>query len=1073
MNFTHLHCHDGEGSILDSTIFVKELPKRAKELGMSAVATTNHGVLYSSVDFYIACKQQDIKPIMGCEFYICPDMKEHDPKNRYTHLIILAKNKQGWENIKLLCTKGILEGQYYKPRIDFELLKQYNEGLIITSACLGGELPKMITDNKDYSEYLSYVNKYKEVFGDDFYLEIQSADNNEQELVNKTLIQLSEETGVKLIATSDVHFLYREDYELHGTFTQISHGRDNEFYTDCWFKNEDEMLDVLKKHIGNVKAVEAMTNTQEIVDKCNVELDLGHSYLPSVILPEQFDNDIAYIKNMISNGFVKKGYNKYPNKTEYIDRINYEMKIIIEKGFVGYFLILADLIQDCKKDDVPMAPGRGSSGGSLVADLLEITDIDPIKYGLDFGRFLTMERTGLPDIDIDVASSTRYDVIHMVREKYGAENVAQIMTFGCLQSRAILSAVGKVLNYDIPTIDQIKKELQDGIRIEDSLLNNPEIMAEHRQLINYCARLEGLPRSTSLHAGGVVICPQGHKMTEYAPMMISKEGELAVQCTKKTVEKVGLVKYDILATLVLDIVADCIKSIGQTFYSFNWNYDDEKVWDYICTGKTQAMFQTESNFMTEILLKIQPRSIEELCAVISLGRPDTMGEVDPYVAVKTGQKDPVYYDVLLKPTLEGTYGMMIYQETFMNIAKVYAGYTDGQADDLRKGLGLKDKKLVKAEADKFYDKSIDLGRPPAICRQLADILAEKGGYCFNKSHGIAYSIISYWTAYLKYYYPLEFMASVLNNQRREGGQVDYDGVAQYITAARDMGITILPPDINTTNTKFTINKESNSVVFGFNLLKGVSKKCIESLEKDGPYTSFEDYVERTGLSLNKTDTISLIKCGSFNSISKLPKKTMFKYFYSKRFDGKLEEVKPLTRINKNNVQFILDNGLASPTEVEDKELCLTRINKHRKSAGWVEFEKKYMAGTELNWEMQTLNTFLSGDPFDGVILPDWSALNIGDFGTLGGVITGVKKLTIKKGKSSGQKMAFINLKTDYGIMDIVAFASAFSNYEDMMVVGNTITVMGEKTDELNCTMSEALTLGEYLVKTKMLYKEKK
>ena len=396
MNFTHLHCHDGEGSILDSTIFAKELPKRAKELGMKAVATTNHGYLLSAVDFYTACKQQDVLPIMGCEFYTCNDISIKDNSNRYTHLIVLAKNNTGWNNIKKLCTIGVLDGFYYKPRIDFNLLKQYSEGLIVATACLGGELPQMILEGKT-TDCIDFITEYKDVFGNDFYLEIQSADNEQQEIVNKRLVDLSNETGVKLIATSDVHFLYKEDYELHGTFTQISQNRDNEFYKDCWMKDEDEMLEILVKQIGNKTAVEALTNTQEIVDKCNVEIDLGSSYLPSALRPEQFKTDIDYIRNLISKGFIEKGYDQYPNKQEYIDRINYEMDVIIKKGFVGYFLILADIIQDCKSKGYPIAPGRGSAGGCLVANLLNITDIDPLQYGLDFGRFLTMERKSLPD----------------------------------------------------------------------------------------------------------------------------------------------------------------------------------------------------------------------------------------------------------------------------------------------------------------------------------------------------------------------------------------------------------------------------------------------------------------------------------------------------------------------------------------------------------------------------------------------------------------------------------------------------------------------------------------------------
>jgi DNA polymerase-3 subunit alpha len=1072
MSFVHLHCHDGEGSLLDSTIFVKELPKRAKELGMNAIATTNHGYLLSSIDFYNECLKNEIKPIMGCEFYVCDDIGKKEDRKSF-HLIALAKNNIGWENIKKLCTKGILDGFYYKPRIDINLLREHSDGVIITTACLGGELPKMITNDYDEQMMIDYINEYKDIFGADFYLEIQAADNEDQARVNKKLCELADKTNVELVATSDIHFLFKEDYELHGTFIQINQGRDNEVYKDCWMKDSDEMLEVLYKQVDNRVAETAIHNTQKIADMCNVTLKLGESYLPSVLRPDEFETDIDYMRYLLSKGFKDKGYNEYPNSQEYIDRINYEMDIIVKKDFVGYFLILADIIGDCKKKDFPIAPARGSAGGSLVADLLDITDIDPIKYGLDFGRFLTLERMSPPDIDTDFASSKRYDVIHMVRERYGEQNVAQIMTFGKMQSKAIIDAVGKVMGYSVAERAEIKKNVVPNKRIADTLINDKDLVSKHRELINYCARLEGLPRSTSLHAGGLVICPDGHDMTEFAPLILSKEKELAVQCTKKTVEKVGLVKYDFLATVILDIINDCIVDVGSSFYDFKWDYEDKDVWDYICTGETAGMFQTESEFMTNILMKIQPKSIEDLCAVISLGRPDTMGEVDPYVRVKSGEQDPYYYDDLLKPVLESTYGMMIYQETFMNIAKVYAGYSDGEADDLRKGLGLKDKELVKIEANKFYDRAVGLGRPESTCRELADILMEKGGYCFNKSHGIAYAIISYWTAYLKYYYPLEFMASTLNNQKKESGQIDYDGVSKYISACKEMGVNILPPSVNTTTNIFTPNHDNHSITFGFDLLKGVSKKCVNAIVKHRTYADYEDYIARTGLSLNKTDTIALIKSGALDCLTDKGKTYMFKYFYNERYLLSAEEIKPYKKINKNHIQYILDNGLASPDEVEDKELCLERINYHRKVLGWVDFKDKYLTGSELNWEMETLNTFLSGDPFEGVILPDWEGIDIETSGTLGGVIQSIKNVTTKKGKNPGQKMAFLNVNTRYGVIDVVVFPSQWEKYSDILTLGNTITIYGEKTDEYKCTLQTAQTLEQYIIKTNYLYRNKK
>lgn len=654
----------------------------------------------------------------------------------------------------------------------------------------------------------------------------------------------------------------------------------------------------------------------------------------------------------------------------------------------------------------------------------------------------------------------------MARKEYGEENVAQVMTYTNMQSKAIIDAIGKILDVDKQSKERLKELIIVGKSIKHSLVGNPKVPQELRKFVEYCARLEGLPRSTSLHAGGLVICPQGHSMSEYSALTLSKEGEIAVQCTKETVELVGLVKYDFLATAVLDIINDTLKSIGSSYYDFKYDFDDVKVWDYICTCEQDACFQTESELMKGIISKIQPKSIEELCAVISLGRPDTLGEVDVYRDRKNGLEEVSYYDDILKPILEPTYGTMIYQETFMQIAKVYAGYTDGEADKLRKGLGKKDKSIVQQEANKFYDRAIALGRPEKISRQLADIMSDKGGYCFNKSHGIAYAIISYMTSYLKYYYPLEFMTSVLNNQKKpETGAIDFDSVKKYMISARDMGINIQGTDINKSQDMFVFDNKTNTILFGLGHVKGLSQNGIDVILANKPFSSFKDFLDRVGIEPNKSDVIALIKSGAFNNITSTSKMNMFKAYYSLRFDNKKEDSKPISTINKTHIKKLLDGGYITPEDSTNKEYCVNLINKIRKSQGWKNFQEKYCQGTELDWEMETLSAHVSGDPFDNVVLPNWNKVSTKDIGYVGGVIISVKETVVKNGESKGQKMAFLNLSYKDKIYDIVVFSKKYLEYKPLLKTGNCIVCKVQKSGETSGSLVGCTTLIDYLEKT--------
>lgn len=670
-------------------------------------------------------------------------------------------------------------------------------------------------------------------------------------------------------------------------------------------------------------------------------------------------------------------------------------------------------------------------------------------------------------IDTDFASSARYYAINKVREKYGNEYVAQVMTFTNLQSKAIMAAIGKCMDIDENIINSYKDRLIEGKRISECKLVDSKTNEKEKKFIEYCSRLEGLPRSTSLHAGGVVICPDDMHMEHFSALMLSKDGETAIQCTKETVEEIGLVKYDFLATATMDIIADTIKSVGYDYYNYKFDFEDEKVWDYICTGDTGATFQTESNFMTEILKKVQPRNIEDLCAVISLGRPDTVGFTDDFVAIRKGEKEPDYYDELLEPVLKNTSGLMLYQENVMKIAKVFAGYSDGEADKLRKGLGKKDKNIVKQEADKFYNRSLSLNRNAKHAKRLADVMSTMGGYLFNKNHGISYALVSYMTFYLKYYHPLEFMTSVINNQKKDNGSTNFDKVNRYLKFSKNMGIKIINPDINYSSELFVAYHKENAIMYGFSHIKGLSSNGVQLIMENRPFSTYCEFIDKCGLDMSKSDVIALIKSGAFNKICGNDKLDLFKYYYKFRLNnGKETKYKPIKIINKTHIQNMIDNGLILVTEQGNKQHCIEVLNKYRKQTGWNEFKNDYLKGDELDWEMETLNVHLSGDPFKNVFIPNWDKVDIEEIGYVGGVISTKKEVTVKRGKSAGQKMCFLNISVKDKLFDIVVFADKYRRDYDSLKTGNCIVCQVEKSGELSGSYIKSEMLGDYKKRVK-------
>lgn len=562
----HLHCHNAKGSILDSTNRPEELPERARELGMDSIAVTDHGTMYAMVDFYKACKRNNVKPIMGCEVYVCDDVNVKDNTSKYEHLVLLAKDNEGFVNLKEIVTKGYMDGFYYKPRVDDKILREYSKGIIASSACLGGRIPRLIMKKASDKAIIEAIEKYKEIF-EQFYLEVQSARNDEQVLVNRELARFSKLTNTPLVATSDVHFLRKEDYETHGVFIQINQSRDNEVYQDCWLKSEEEVFEVLEEHIGFEDTIEAIANTHVIADQCHVEMELGHSYLPKFEIPKGFKTEDEYLKHLVNKGIVDRGIHKKPKEEldVYVSRLREEMEVITTKGFSGYFLIVQDFLRACRDEGIYTGDGRGSADNSLVCYVLGITNVDSIEYDLNFSRFLTMERVSLPDIDMDLQSSRKSDGVDIIRRKYGHENVAQICTFGLMLAKTALNSVGSVLDIPIAVTKEISKLVPDGATLEEAL-ERSEIKKIRKiglqgvspekieRWFSLALKLEGLPKTVSVHAGGVVICPSDRRMSEFTPLAVGKEGQIITQLEMHDVEEVGLVKMDVLATITLDVI---------------------------------------------------------------------------------------------------------------------------------------------------------------------------------------------------------------------------------------------------------------------------------------------------------------------------------------------------------------------------------------------------------------------------------------------------------------------------------------------------------------------------------------
>ena len=1076
--FVHLHVHS-EYSLLDGSCRIKDLIAKTKELNMKAIAITDHGVMYGVIDFYKEAVAQGIKPIIGCEIYVAPRSmqdREYGIDNENYHLVLLAKDMTGYKNLMKIVTVASIEGFYYKPRVDREFLKEHSEGLIALSACLAGEVPSYILRG-EYEKAKEAALFYDSIFGrGNFYLELQDHGILEQQKVNKELIRLSKETGIPLVATNDVHYLEKKDAKAHEVLLCIQTGKtiDDEdrmsFPTDEFYlKSPEEMENLFSC------CKEAIENTEKIADMCNVEFEFNKTKLPKYDLPEGVDS-YEYLRNLCYEGLYKRYKN--PGK-EVIERLDYELSVIKQMGYVDYFLIVWDFIKFAKDNGIMTGPGRGSAAGSLVAYTLGITNIDPIKYNLLFERFLNPERVSMPDIDSDFCYERRQEVIDYVVKKYGKDNVAQIITFGTMAARAVIRDVGRALNYPYAEVDTIAKMIpfELGMTIDKALSLNPELKARYeneekvKQLIDISRSLEGLPRHASTHAAGVVISKE--PLVNYVPLQ-KNEDSIVTQFPMTTLEELGLLKMDFLGLRTLTVIRDTIEMVkknkGVIIDFDSMEYDDLKVYELISKGETEGVFQLESPGMKQFMTELKPKNLEDIIAGISLYRPGPMDQIPRYLANRNHPESIVYDHPLLKPILDVTYGCMVYQEQVMQIVRDVAGYSLGRSDLVRRAMAKKKMDVMEQERKNFIYGIVDEegnvivpgalrnGLDEATANKLFDEMLDFANYAFNKSHAAAYAVIAYQTAYLKRYYPVEFMAALLNSF------VDnLDKIAFYVQVCKKMGIKVLPPDINESDSYFTVVEDK--IRFGLSAVKNVglnmTMEIVSERERNGKFKSVVDFFERMQDSqLNKKAVESLIKAGAFSSFGVRRSQLLSVY------DKLMENIKK-NRNNNLNGQISLFGEVEQSHGVEFEFPDLEEFPKNRLLSMEKETLGLYISGHPLEEYMEDIPKITNATTLDFKVSEEemfQPKLQDNQEVVIAGVIA-TKKIKFTK---NNNMMAFVTIEDLYGTVEVIVFPTVYEKYSSIIKEDNPVVVRGKvslkEEEEPKILCDEIKLLSQAIVK---------
>ncbi|MBR0381990.1 MAG: DNA polymerase III subunit alpha [Eubacterium sp.] len=1052
MAFTHLHVHT-EYSLLDGSGKISEMLPRARELGMDSLAITDHGVMYGVIAFYKKALEVGIKPIIGCEIYVAPgsrfDREARQDENRYHHLVLLAENNTGYQNLMKIVTRGFTEGYYYRPRVDYEVLEEFHEGLIALSACLAGEIPSRILRN-DYEGAKESALRLRQIFGEDnFFLELQDHGIREQTEVNNSLLRMSKELDIPLVATNDVHYILEQDAEPHDLLLCIQTGKlqkdENRMRYEggqYYLKSEEEMQRIFPY------AREALENTHRIAERCNVEIRFHEQKLPAFDVPEGYDA-FSYLSMLCREG-LKERFGREPDES-LVSRLDYELNTIRDMGYVDYFLIVWDFIRFARSRNIAVGPGRGSAAGSLVSYCLRITNIDPIRYQLIFERFLNPERVSMPDIDIDFCYERRQEVIDYVYEKYGRDKVVQIITFGTMAARMAVRDVGRVLDIPYARVDHVAKmiPMELGITIEKALKANRDLKKLYdedetvRNLIDMSMRLEGLPRHTSIHAAGVVIGSRA--LDEFVPLSRGAENVITTQFPMTTIEELGLLKMDFLGLRTLTVIQDAERMInqqpGMTFSIDNIDYNDPEVYEMIGQGHTEGVFQLESAGMKSFMKELKPGSLEDIIAGISLYRPGPMDFIPKYIKGKQNRESIRYACPELEEILAPTYGCIVYQEQVMQIVMKLAGYTLGRSDLVRRAMSKKKGDVMARERKNFVYGSdeegvegcIRRGIPEEVANQIFDDMVDFAKYAFNKSHAAAYAVVSYQTAWLRCHYPVEFMAalltSVITNTKK---------VTEYINTCRSMGISIVPPDINEGESGFSVS--GGSIRYGLSAIRSLGRNVIEAMiaerEKGGKFTSLKDFMERfSSREVNKRTLENLIKAGALDGLGASRKQQMMIY------PALLDQISREKKETVSGQMSLFD--FFSEKDKQEFEVTYPAV-------------QDYDSSQKLAFEKEVLGIYVSGHPLDAWrdslekqvtarsidYEPDEdtgrSVVRDGFYYVTGGLVNDV---TTKQTKN-GQTMAFVTLEDLYGTVEVLVFPRDYKAYGELLVKDRPVYVRG-------------------------------
>lgn len=1074
--YSSLHNHDYY-SLLDGYGSPKEMLDRAKELGLKAYATTNHGNAYSFIYYDLLKKEYpDIKLIFGTELYECNDITVKDKDNKYFHLICLVRNEQGRKDLNKVITKSNFEGFYFKPRCTIEDLKPYAENFVISSACLASKIAR----EEDFNKCIEYINEYKEAFPY-FYLEMQSHQHQDQCLYNQKILELSKITNTPFIITTDSHAPKKEDLYYQDKLIQIGRKSTNndknaiensEVYEGCYMQSEEEIHECMDSQIGYENVCIGLDNTNKIADLIdNVNMPFQSPQLPTFPLPNGFNDNNEFLWHLIKEGWKDRGYDKLSDEEQQIrrDRLNYEMKIIHEMGFDGYFLFVWDFINAAQKLGVEVGKGRGSAAGSLVCYCCHITDIDPIKYGLIFERFLNPERVGLPDIDTDVGD--RDAIIKYLVDKYGEDRVCQIINYSYITPTVAITDVGKILGFPYNQMQKLSQKFtfdkwDDCIKVNPTLINdNPQ----YADLFDIASHLSGRVKTVSIHAGGVGIVDTS--INDYMPMKIGTKGEHVIQVDKHYIEGIGIVKFDLLGVATLNIV----KEIKDDLHLDPWLYDinnhefetDIDSYKLLGSGKTNGVFQVESAGMKDLMVRLQPKNINDVAAVVSLYRPDSMGALEEYVDIAISGKTPEYIHPDMIPILKDTNGCLLYQEQLLDIVKKFGGRTYGKADLFRRGISKKDKDLVKRESEKLRDEIVQNGYSNKLANQIADDMSAKGGYIFNKSHGYSYAVLCFETAWFKAHYPTYFFKALFNQNKDKAGAIN-----KYILDARYFNVEVSPPNINLSGMNFTVHDDK--VLFGLSAISGIgeslSAQIIEERDKNGKFKSFEDLISR--IPLSKSAVMALIKSGAIPCKNK--KKKLISYLKSQYQALKFSKVQSLPTYKKLEEEWHVDLSKYEITSTSkrvkyDKEKLLEEYNRLKeedfnqkqeiKYQKYIEENNKYLEDEQF-WEFQTLQVFINDNPFDAAytFLVPFEDVENGDKCTIVGIIAKVQK---KKDKN-GKQFAYINIYSSFGLVEGIVWHSTLKEFEDLIKKGQQVAILCKKDSEEKVIVEKIKPYSEWI-----------